>query len=154
MNSTEDAEARCARWKEAATAMWDRDEALLAKKVRELEADCAAKDAALEVLASKLGGDADGAYDMKNIGLASYLGDLENIARKALSPNTGAGLLAVVTAARDFADNGTTLTMCDRGPCQRVIEAKDRSDPQMKLFNALSALDATRNAQVGEMGDG
>jgi hypothetical protein len=50
-------------------------------------------------------------------------------------------LLGVLEAAREFRDRGTVLTSCGRGPCQRVIEHEDRSDPQAKLYAALKALD-------------
>lgn len=48
-------------------------------------------------------------------------------------------LARVADAAELFAKEGTTLTQCDRGFCQRVIEKKDKSDPQCKLFDALRA---------------
>jgi len=47
----------------------------------------------------------------------------------------------VIAAAREFLESGTVLTMCNRGPCQRVVEDKDNSDPQAKLIAALKALD-------------
>jgi uncharacterized protein GlcG (DUF336 family) len=46
---------------------------------------------------------------------------------------------AVIKAAQEFRDNGTILTVCNRGACQRVVERKDNSDPQAKLFDALKA---------------
>ena len=49
-------------------------------------------------------------------------------------------LEAVAAAAREFRDSGTVLTSCSRGACQRVIEHKDKTDPQAKLFAALAAL--------------
>lgn len=51
-----------------------------------------------------------------------------------------ADLTAVVEAAKLFVKEGTRLTVCDRGPCQQVIERKDRSDPQSRLFAALDRL--------------
>lgn len=50
----------------------------------------------------------------------------------------------VVEAAREFIKNGTTLTSCSRGMCQRVIEYEDKSDPQYQLMRALSHLGAQR----------
>ena len=48
-------------------------------------------------------------------------------------------LIAVAEAAEEFRDKGTVLTSCDRGPCQRVVERRDGTDPQAKLFHALAA---------------
>ncbi len=64
----------------------------------------------------------------------------------ATLPAQAAQMLAVVEAAREFRDNGTVLTSCSRGPCQRGIEHEDRSDPQAKLFKALNDFDANREA--------
>ncbi|MEK9751616.1 MAG: hypothetical protein VW338_00170 [Rhodospirillaceae bacterium] len=65
-----------------------------------------------------------------------------------------ASLERVVEAAREFRDNGTVLTVCGGGPCQRVIEYSDNSDPQAKLFAALKAHDAVGAPTADREGTG
>jgi len=50
----------------------------------------------------------------------------------------------LAVAVREFVRAGTVLTICDRGPCQRVVEHEDRTDPQSKLFEALDAYEGAR----------
>ena len=56
----------------------------------------------------------------------------------------------VVEAAWEFVNKGTVLTSCNRGPCQRVIEHKDNSDPQARLIRTFKTLNVARAKAEGE----
>lgn len=77
-------------------------------------------------------------------GFSARKGQIENGARMIEELRAeNAKLRRVVEAARVFRDEGTTLTVCDLGPCQRVNEKRDRSDPQAILYKTLAALEPT-----------
>jgi len=73
----------------------------------------------------------------------SLRGAVSEIAREALAAPAdavGEAEREVIEAAKAFVHSGTRLTVCDRGPCQQVVEHKDRSDPHFKLCEAESTL--------------
>ena len=84
---------------------------------------------------------------LRGVCLFSPLDWQEHVALAREAADRLLALEAVVTAAEEFATHGTVLTTCDRGPCQRVVEAKDNSDPQAKLYDALAALDKLKEGR-------